>query len=166
MAVTANLRHLVARVERPHAVLEALRQRAPRPVTAVELSERLEVSTRTVERDLGVLTAVGVPIQARKGRGGGYSIDTRVNVGPVMFTPGEAAAVVASLVTLGPFATAAAASAIENSSRRCAAEQRSTIGLRTRSTADETDRGRAYGTTAMRDGRPRPNVVAAGPSRR
>ncbi len=113
MAVTANLRYLVARVERQHAVLEVLRQRAPRLVTATDLSKRLEVSTRTVERDIAVLTGAGVPIWARRGRGGGYAIDSRASIDPVTFTPGEAAAVVASLATLGPFGTATATSAID-----------------------------------------------------
>jgi predicted DNA-binding transcriptional regulator YafY len=111
--VTANIRFLVARVERQHRLLEAMRQRAPRPLTSAELSQRLEVSTRTVERDIAALVAAGVAVVTRKGRSGGYSFDARSTLKPITFTPGEAAALVASLVALGPFATATAATALQ-----------------------------------------------------
>jgi predicted DNA-binding transcriptional regulator YafY len=113
MPVTANIRYLVAKVERQHALLEAMRQRAPRPVTSMELSQRLEVSTRTVERDVRALVLAGVPIVAKKGHDGGYSIDARAVLPPITLTPGEAAATVASLVSLGPFTTATATTALQ-----------------------------------------------------
>ncbi|HYI15149.1 MAG TPA: YafY family protein [Thermomicrobiales bacterium] len=43
-------------------------------VTAGELAERLEVSRRTVYRDLEALAAAGVPIYAERGSGGGWRI--------------------------------------------------------------------------------------------
>jgi len=43
-------------------------------VTAKELAERFEVSTRTVYRDIETLSVAGIPIYMTKGKGGGISI--------------------------------------------------------------------------------------------
>lgn len=42
--------------------------------TAAELSEKFEVSIRTIYRDIDVLSSVGIPIYATQGKGGGISI--------------------------------------------------------------------------------------------
>ncbi|WP_330586809.1 helix-turn-helix transcriptional regulator [Aminipila terrae] len=41
-------------------------------ITASALSEKLEVSVRTIYRDVEVLSSVGVPVYMSKGKGGGY----------------------------------------------------------------------------------------------
>jgi len=43
-------------------------------VTAAELAERFDVSTRTIYRDIDVLSSSGIPIYATQGAGGGFSI--------------------------------------------------------------------------------------------
>jgi len=43
-------------------------------VTAAELAERFEVSTRTIYRDVEVLSQAGIPIYARKGKYGGICL--------------------------------------------------------------------------------------------
>jgi predicted DNA-binding transcriptional regulator YafY len=56
-------------------------------VTAAELARRLEVSERTVLRDLAELGSTGVPVYAVRGRGGGFALlDTFA--GPVPPLPG------------------------------------------------------------------------------
>lgn len=42
--------------------------------TAPELADKFEVSTRTIYRDLDVISAAGIPIYATQGKGGGISI--------------------------------------------------------------------------------------------
>jgi predicted DNA-binding transcriptional regulator YafY len=77
------------------------------------LADRLGVAVRTVERDVARLREAGVPIEVRGGTGGGYRIDARSSLEPVTLTPGEAAALVAALVAVGPQASASARSAMD-----------------------------------------------------
>lgn len=43
-------------------------------VTAKELAERFEVSTRTIYRDIETLSSTGIPVYMSKGKGGGISL--------------------------------------------------------------------------------------------
>ena len=45
-----------------------------RTATAGELAERLEVSERTIYRDIDALSAAGIPVYAQKGKGGGIRL--------------------------------------------------------------------------------------------
>ena len=45
-----------------------------RSVTAGELAQRLEVSERTIYRDIDALSAAGIPVFTQKGRGGGIRL--------------------------------------------------------------------------------------------
>jgi predicted DNA-binding transcriptional regulator YafY len=102
----------IARVERQHRLIEHLRVRAPRYVSGEQLGIDLGVSVRTIERDMGGLLDAGIPIDVRRGPGGGYAIEARAKLQPLTFTPGEAAAVIAALVAVGPYTSAAARSAL------------------------------------------------------
>jgi predicted DNA-binding transcriptional regulator YafY len=98
----------VRRTDRLYALVEELRARAPRPVSRAELSATLEVTPRTVERDILALQQAGVPIWSQRGRGGGYALDERWSLPPLNFDATEALAVIAALATARslPFAEA------------------------------------------------------------
>lgn len=103
---------MVGRVERQHRLIEELRLRTEPLISADVLAERLGVTTRTIERDIAELVEAGVPVDRRRGTGGGYGIDSRRHLPPITLTPGEAAAMVASLTAVGPRASATAQSAM------------------------------------------------------
>ncbi|MFL2060599.1 helix-turn-helix transcriptional regulator [Marinilactibacillus psychrotolerans] len=43
-------------------------------ITAQELAEHFEVSTRTIYRDIDVLSSTGIPVYTTRGQGGGISL--------------------------------------------------------------------------------------------
>lgn len=45
-----------------------------RKITAKELADKFEVSTRTIYRDIEILSAAKIPVYANKGKGGGISL--------------------------------------------------------------------------------------------
>jgi biotin operon repressor len=100
-------------VERQHALIEEMRVRAPRYVTGAVLAARTGTTIRTVERDIARLAAAGVPVRVKRGPGGGYQIRARRDLPPVALTPGEVAALIASIVAIGPYTSATARSALD-----------------------------------------------------
>jgi predicted DNA-binding transcriptional regulator YafY len=101
------------RVERQHRLIEELRLAAGRYATAGQLAAALGVDARTVERDVARLREVGVPIAARRGPGGGFRLDVAATLAPVPLSPGEVAALIASVAAVGPYASATARSALD-----------------------------------------------------
>ena len=100
------------RVERQHRLIEELRLAAGRHATAEDLAAALRVDVRTVERDIARLRDAGVPITARRGPGGGFRLDVPQTVPPVPLSPGEIAALIASVTSVGPDISATARSAL------------------------------------------------------
>ncbi|MGC5016001.1 helix-turn-helix transcriptional regulator [Streptosporangium sp. DT93] len=78
------------------ALLEVL-QAAP-GLTGPELAARLEVDERTVRRYAVRLSELGVPVQAGRGRYGGYRLLPGYRLPPLMLTDDEATAVVLGLL--------------------------------------------------------------------
>ena len=82
------------RQARLFALTEYLRGRRS-GITAEALAERFNVTIRTIYRDLDSLRDAALPVQADRGRGGGYALDRNYTLPPVNFTAREAALIVA-----------------------------------------------------------------------
>lgn len=88
------------RTDRLHAINEALRRAGRAGVTAAGLAEALEVSVRTIKRDISALQQTGAPIWSQTGPGGGYVLDGSANLPPVAFTPSQAVAIATAMAVL------------------------------------------------------------------
>jgi predicted DNA-binding transcriptional regulator YafY len=80
----------VRRADRLFTIVQLLR--GGRPVTARRLAERLEVSERTIYRDIVELTLCGVPVCGEPGRG--YTLPRAFDIPPLMFERHEIEALV------------------------------------------------------------------------
>jgi predicted DNA-binding transcriptional regulator YafY len=78
------------RADRLFDIVQALRT-APHPVTAAALAEQLEVTVRTIYRDIAALQASRVPIEGAPGLG--YVLRRGFDLPPLMFTTEEADAI-------------------------------------------------------------------------
>ena len=75
------------RIDRLTAILLLLQAR---PRTSEEIAQQFEVSRRTILRDVQALCEMGVPIIAREGAGGGYSLPPDYALAPVRLSAHEA----------------------------------------------------------------------------
>jgi len=98
------------RADRLFKIVQLLRGR--RLSTAAWLAERLEVSLRTIYRDVADLQAQGVPIDGEAGVG--YRLAAGFDLPPLMFTTVEAEALVAAVRIAQPRLDPALAAAAED----------------------------------------------------
>ena len=98
------------RADRLFQIVQLLRGR--RHATAAWLAERLEVSLRTVYRDVADLQAQGVPIDGEAGVG--YRMQAGLDLPPLMFSTAEAQALVAAVRLAQPRLDRALAAAAED----------------------------------------------------
>ena len=82
-------------VTRLFTLLDLLQSRPG--VTAAYLAERLEVETRSVRRYVTMLQDLGIPVEAVRGRYGGYRLRPGFKLPPLMWTEEEAVAVTLGL---------------------------------------------------------------------
>jgi len=89
-----------------HALGEELRRAGQHGRTAAQLARWLEVSTRTIKRDVAALQQAGLPVWAQAGPGGGYVLDEAATLPPVNLTPAQAVALAVALAaqTDAPYA--------------------------------------------------------------
>jgi predicted DNA-binding transcriptional regulator YafY len=78
------------RADRLFDIIQSLRT-AARPMTAAALADKLEVTARTIYRDIAALQASRVPIEGAPGLG--YVLRRGFDLPPLMLTPEEADAV-------------------------------------------------------------------------
>ena len=69
-------------------------------VTAGELAERFEVSTRTIYRDIEALSVAGIPVYCKKGKNGGISLTEEFVLNKMLITEEEQQEILAALVGL------------------------------------------------------------------
>lgn len=86
------------RFDRALAILLLLR--SGKTLSATDLAQRFEVSTRTIYRDIETLSAIGVPVYAEMGRGGGFRLLAGYFLPPVMFSVEEAVSLLLGLTLL------------------------------------------------------------------
>lgn len=82
------------RAERLLDLIQSLRRRR-RPVTADTLASELDVSVRTVYRDIAALVRQGVPVRGEAGIG--YVLDAGFDLPPLMLSPDEIEAVLVGM---------------------------------------------------------------------
>ena len=117
------------RADRLFQIVQHLRAR--RLTTAAQLAHWLEVSERTVYRDIRDLSVSGIPVEGEAGVG--YRLDRRFDLTPLMFTRDEVEAVVAGLrmaqTFAGPTLAKAAVSALSKIALALPAERREEVEL-------------------------------------
>jgi predicted DNA-binding transcriptional regulator YafY len=87
----------VRKASRLFEIIQILRL-ADRPTTAARIAERLEVTPRSIYRDIVALQAMRVPIEG--GRGIGYILRPGFDLPPLMFSIEETEAIVLALALL------------------------------------------------------------------
>ena len=88
------------RTERLYAVAEHLRRSGTAGVRAADLASYLEVSTRTIKRDISALQQSGLPIWGQTGPSGGYFLADTATLPPVNFSVSQAVAVSVALAVM------------------------------------------------------------------
>jgi predicted DNA-binding transcriptional regulator YafY len=105
-------RHVYHPTTRVLTVLELLQARGR--LTGPELAERLEVDLRTVRRYVTMLQDLGIPVEAERGRHGGYRLRPGFRLPPLVFTDDEALAVMLGLLSAKRLGLVATASVVES----------------------------------------------------
>lgn len=101
--------------------------------TAGELARRLEVTTRTIRRDITRLRSLGYPVEALAGPGGGYRLGAGGKLPPLLLDDDEALAVALGLRV----STTAAVGGLEDASLSAMAKLEHVLPARLRSRLED-----------------------------
>ena len=101
--------------------------------TAEELGRRLEVTTRTIRRDIARLRDLGYPVEAVAGPGGGYRLGAGGKLPPLLLDDDEAIAVAVGLRV----STTSAVGGLEDSSLSALAKLEHVLPARLRSRLED-----------------------------
>jgi predicted DNA-binding transcriptional regulator YafY len=106
---------MVPAMSRPTTrVLTLLELLQDRPgISGREIADHLEVDTRTVRRYATKLQELGIPVEAERGRAGGYRLRPGYRMPPLMLTDDEATAVVLGLVAARRYGLVTAEPAVD-----------------------------------------------------
>lgn len=85
-------------LDRILGILLALQSK--RMVSAKQLAERFDVSTRTIYRDLQTMSLLGIPVYTERGRNGGIRLLEGYFLPPLMFSRAEAIALLLGMIML------------------------------------------------------------------
>lgn len=91
------LEEMAATTTRALRLLSLLQAR--RTWSGQELMDRLEVSERTLRRDIDGLRGLGYPVRATTGPAGGYQLEAGANIPPLLLDDDEAVAIAMGLLT-------------------------------------------------------------------
>ncbi|MFE3602950.1 helix-turn-helix transcriptional regulator, partial [Streptomyces sp. NPDC059142] len=80
----------------------------PRDWSGEDLAGRLDITARTVRRDIDRLRELGYPITTVKGPAGGYRLDAGTHLPPMLFDDGQAVALAVALQTAAATGTTVA----------------------------------------------------------
>ncbi len=92
------------KIDRLMAILTILLRQEK--ITAPELADRLEVSRRTISRDLDVLCQAGIPVVTEQGYGGGISLSPGFKIDASLLTEKERDALITGIRGLDSVMTA------------------------------------------------------------
>jgi predicted DNA-binding transcriptional regulator YafY len=96
--------------------------------SGIELADRLDVSSRTLRRDIDRIRELGYPVKASRGIAGGYQLQAGASLPPLLLDDDEAIAIAVGLRT----ATGGSVAGIEEASLRALAKLEQVLPARLR----------------------------------
>ena len=126
-------------------------------VSGPELAARLEIDLRMLRRDVVRLGDLGIPVESRLGRHGGYRLRPGYRLPPLMLTDDEATAIALALRAAGPTGLGLPAPAIESA----LAKLRRVLPTRLREDLDDLEASLAFaGEVPEREPVPTANLLS------